>query len=106
MKTIVGSGVKQAAVVCGINVWTQLAAVNNNRSWLHIQNVGAGTLYLYHGQTAPVDVTGAVAFRALKPTAAGTEYDEFISGEDHAMFRDAVWGLAKTAGTTAQVGEF
>jgi len=106
MKTIAGSGVRQGQITCTQNSWVALAAVNNNRMFLHVQNVGAGTVYLYQGVTAPVAIDGTVAFRCLKPAGAGQAYCEWVSGESHAQFRGVIWALAIGAQSTAQVGEW
>ena len=106
MKTIAGSGVRQGQITCTVNTWVALAAVNNNRMFISVQNVGAGTVYLYQGVTAPVAIDGTVAFRCLKPAGAGQAYCEWVSGESHAQFRGKIWALAIGAQSTAQVGEW
>ena len=106
MKTISGPGVTQAQVTCTQDVWVTIAAANNNRSYLHVQNLGTGTVYLYQGGTAPVAVDGSVAFVALRTAGAGAPYDEWMTGDDEATFRGAIWALSLGAASTAQVGEF
>jgi hypothetical protein len=106
MKTIYGPGTKQGQVTCTQDTWVELAAANQNRSYLHVQNLGTGTLYLYQGPTAPAAVDGSVGFHALRTAGAGQAYDEFMSGDDEATMRGCIWGLSLGAESTAQVGEF
>ena len=106
MKIISGPGVTQAQVTCTQDTWVVLAAANNSRSYLHVQNLGTGTVYLYQGGAAPVAIDGSVAFHVLRTAGAGAAYDEWMSGDGEATFRGTIWALSLGAASTAQVGEF
>jgi len=106
MKTISGPGVTQAQVTCAVNAWTALAAQNNHRSYMHVQNLGTGTVYLYQGATAPAAIDGSVAMAALRTAGAGQPYDERKTGDAEATNRGPIWALSLGAQSICQVGEF
>jgi len=107
MNTIAGTGVQQAQQALLAATWTRIALANPRRTQIQVQNLAAANpVYLYAGEIPVGAATnGTVGFKCLRGGCSPA--CEWISGDDHAMFRAEIWALAVgVGGATVLVGEF
>ena len=107
INTIGDVGVTQQQIALLNAVWRRIATVNPRRTQIQVQNLAAANpVYLYAGEIPVGAATnGTVGFKCLRGGCSPA--CEWISGDDHAMFRAEIWALAVgVGGATVLVGEF
>ena len=107
INTIGDVGVTQQQIALLNAVWRRIATVNPRRTQIQVQNLAAANpVYLYAGEIPPgAAVNGTVGFKCLRGGCSPA--CEWISGDNHAMFRAEIWALAVgVGGASVLVGEF